>query len=83
MNEKAMYTCFALALSVILTFVIGWITKQGNEIKDEEIYSTKDLTIIDIDEKSEEVANMVSVYCPNLDFNFLREKIKSILKNEP
>ena len=82
MKEEIMYISFALALSIVLTCIIAWIAKKDKEVK-EEIYSTQDLAVIDVDEKSDEVANMVSVYCPNLEFKFLRNKIKNILKNEP
>ena len=77
-----MYIAFALALSIVLTCIIAWIAKKDKEVK-EEIYSTQDLAVVDIDEKSDEIASMVSVYCPNLKFIFLRDKIKNILKNEP
>jgi hypothetical protein len=83
MDKPTMYICFSLALSIVLTCIIAWITKQDKPVEDEEIYSTQDLAVIDADTKSDEIANMVSVYCPNIEFNFLREKIKSILKNEP
>lgn len=75
-------------LSIIIAFTVlimvliplfQWYKSPDFKKLDQMYNSSDNIQIIDSNTKSEEIANLVTVYAPEVDFKMLKEKIKEIL----
>lgn len=66
---------------LILLFIplFQWYKSPDFKKLDQMYNSSDNIQIIDSNTKSEEIANLVTVYAPELDFKMLKEKIKEVL----
>ena len=75
---------FATIIAFVVLIMVGIPLIQWRSSPDfkklDKLYNTSDsLQVIDSKTKSEEIANLVTVYAPDIDFNMLKIKIKELL----
>lgn len=75
---------FTTIISFVVLIMVGipliqWRSSPDFKKLDKIYNSSDDIHIIDSNTKSEEIANLVTVYAPEIDFQMLRNKIKELL----
>ncbi len=68
-----------IVLILVLIPLIQWYRSPDFKKLDQMYNSSDSLQVIDSNTKSEEIANLVTVYAPEIDFQMLRNKIKELL----
>lgn len=83
MDKITVCIIIALIISIAITIIIALIAKKDKPYNDlDDIYSVNTYILIDSEQKAQELTDVISTYCTDIQYETLKRIIKTTLENE-